>query len=85
NYPNPFNPATEIRFALPSQQPITLKVYDVAGREVATLAAGLHEAGTHAFIWRGENDDGARVASGLYFYRLMTEDGPETRKMMLLK
>ncbi len=85
NHPNPFNPATEIRFALPTKQPITLKVYDVAGRSVATLAAGLHDAGSHTVIWRGEDDAGARVASGLYFYRLTMEDGAETRKMMLLK
>jgi len=85
NHPNPFNPSTEIRFALPTRQPVTLRVYDVAGREVATLAAGLHDAGTHVLVWRGEDDEGSRVSSGLYFYRLTTETGSETRKMMLLK
>jgi hypothetical protein len=85
NHPNPFNPATEIIFALPVKQPITLKVYDVAGREVATLAHGVLGAGTHTIMWRGEDDQGARVSSGLYFYRLSTDTGDQTRKMMLLK
>ncbi|MBC8424940.1 T9SS type A sorting domain-containing protein, partial [bacterium] len=85
NHPNPFNPATEIRFSLPAEQKIVLKVYDVAGREVATLASGLHDAGPHTVIWRGEDDAGARVASGLYFYKLVADDGSQTRKMMLLK
>ena len=85
NHPNPFNPATEIAFALPVKQSITLKVYDVAGREVATLAHGVLGAGTHTIMWRGEDDHGARVSSGLYFYRLTTDSGDQTRKMMLLK
>ena len=85
NHPNPFNPATEISFSLPTKQTVTLKVYDVAGREVATLARGVHTAGPHTVMWRGQDDHGARVASGLYFYRLRTQDGTETRKMTLLK
>ncbi len=85
NHPNPFNPATEISFSLPAKQEITLKVYDIAGREVATLAVGSHDAGPHTVMWRGEDDSGSRVASGLYFYKLVADDGSQTRKMMLLK
>lgn len=85
NAPNPFNPRTEIRFALPSRQPVTLRVYNVEGKLVRTLIQGPREAGAHTVVWEGDDDRGGRVASGLYFYRLGTDHGVLTRKMTLLK
>ncbi len=70
NFPNPFNPSTTIRFSLPENASITLKVYDVSGREVNTLAEGSWDAGTFDALWSGRNSAGEDVASGIYFYRL---------------
>jgi len=85
NVPNPFNPATEISFAVPRAGHVSLKVFDLAGRTVRTLVDGRREAGTHAVTWRGESDSGARAPSGTYFYRLETGGNVLTRKMTLLK
>jgi len=85
NVPNPFNPRTEITFALPKAQPVTLRVYDLTGKVVRTLASGEYPAGTHSVVWQGENDRGAQVASGVYFYRLSTAERDFTHKMLLLK
>ena len=80
NYPNPFNPETRIRFALPEAGPATLKVYNAVGREVATLASGELSAGEHSVIFRAEN-----LPSGLYFYTLKAGVFTQTRKMVLMK
>ena len=79
NFPNPFNPTTTIRYDLPRATKVSLKVYDMLGREVATLAQGLLKAGNYQVQWN------AYVASGIYFYRLQTEEFVETKKMILLK
>jgi hypothetical protein len=65
NYPNPFNPATNIRFSLPARELVTLKVYDALGREVSTLVNSVKDPGTYTVRF-----DGSRLASGVYFYRL---------------
>lgn len=85
NVPNPFNPATEISFAVPRAGHVTLKIFDLAGRTVRTLVDGRREAGSHAVMWRGEDDAGARAPSGTYFYRLEAGGEVFTRKMTLLK
>lgn len=86
NAPNPFNPRTEIRFALPAGGRVTLDVFDVSGRRVCSL---LHErrmeAGEHVVPWTGLDDDGRTLASGVYFYRLETAGKEIVRKMVLLK
>jgi hypothetical protein len=85
NYPNPFNPETTIRFVLPRLGEIRLSVYNVLGQRVAEL---LHEklaAGMYEVHWDGSTASGDRAASGVYFYRLETDFGTQTRKMMLLK
>ena len=85
NYPNPFNPATHIQFDLPEPQHVTLAVYAVDGRQIATLVDAALPAGSHRAIWQGRTDRGEMVASGIYFYRI--EAGPfrKTSKMILLK
>jgi glycosidase len=84
NYPNPFNPSTIIRFAIKEKGPVSLKVYDVTGSEVAVLInddldAGVYEAPFHTNLLPGG------LASGIYLYRLETEHFTDSKKMMLLK
>ncbi|MFH1845559.1 MAG: C25 family cysteine peptidase [bacterium] len=85
NQPNPFNPCTAIEFALPVGQQLQLRIYDVEGRLVKTLAQGFHPAGQHVVVWDGTDGRGARTSSGVYFYRLTTPEKTLVRKMMLLK
>jgi flagellar hook assembly protein FlgD/DNA/RNA endonuclease YhcR with UshA esterase domain len=91
NYPNPFNPSTTIRFGLPVAASVRLTVYDALGREVSTLVNQEMGAGYLTVNWNGTNNDGARVASGVYFYRLQAQtaggNAPfvELRKMLLVK
>lgn len=80
NYPNPFNPNTTIRFALPQTSNVVLKVYDVLGREVATLINGEKLAGNYEV-----NFDASKLASGLYIYTLNAGNFTSTKKMMLMK
>ena len=83
--PNPFNPATTIRFELASPGPVTLAVYDVGGRLVRLLVDHDMEAGRHEAVWDGRAAGGAAAASGVYFYRLETPAFSGTRKMVLLR
>lgn len=81
NYPNPFNPSTNIQFTLPQPANVTLKVYDVLGKEVATLVNGNVSAGVHTVRFEARSN----MSSGVYFYRLETPDMRVTRKLMLIK
>jgi hypothetical protein len=85
NYPNPFNPSTTIKFSVPAACDISLVVYNVLGQEVKTLYDGRIDAGTHDVVWNGDNNSSARVASGVYFYRLRSGDFDRSRKMTLIK
>ena len=80
NIPNPFNPVTRIEFALPEAGFTRLIIYDLQGREVATLIDGEMSAGIHNVTWNARN-----VASGVYIYRLMSGNYVNTKKMILLK
>jgi hypothetical protein len=81
NYPNPFNPSTTIRFSLPTSQVVTLKVYDMLGREVATLVNGERlGAGNYAYQFMANG-----LASGTYIYRLQAGNFVEAKKMTLVK
>ncbi|MCX6157884.1 MAG: T9SS type A sorting domain-containing protein [Ignavibacteriae bacterium] len=86
NYPNPFNPSTVIRFELSVVSDVSLKVYDVQGREVATLVNEKMNAGKYE-VWFDALLGGSsrELASGIYFYRMVTDGYSETRKMFLLK
>ena len=85
NQPNPFNPSTTIVFRLPDNQKVSLRVYDIAGRRVATLVDGILGAGEHRVQWNGRDAMGRRVSSGSYFYELRTPAHRATRTMVLLK
>jgi pectate lyase len=80
NYPNPFNPTTVIRYQLPIKSKVNIKIFDVLGREVATLAKKEELAGDHSVQW-----DASNFTSGVYFYRLTASGFSHTKKMLLLK
>jgi photosystem II stability/assembly factor-like uncharacterized protein len=90
NYPNPFNPSTTISFQLPATSFVSLKIYDVTGKEVETIFSGKLKAGIHQYKWNAKGlasgiSAGGRYASGVYFYRLQTETNSITKKMILLR
>ncbi len=80
NYPNPFNPVTRIKYSVPKTSYLTIKVYDVMGREVATVFDGVQQAGNYTAIL-----DGSNLTSGIYFYKMETNGFVETKKMVFLK
>ncbi len=80
NYPNPFNASTIIKYELPKQSQVTVDVYDILGRRVASLVDDDQVAGYHQVIWSAED-----VASGVYFYKIQAGEYIETKKMMLVK
>ncbi len=80
NYPNPFNPTTNIRFTVPKEGHVTLKIFDISGKEVATYLDSYINAGIYNAPF-----DGSQLTSGIYFYRLTAGDFVETKKMMLIK
>ena len=94
NFPNPFNPATTIQYALPHAADVELTVYNVVGQPVRTLVAEHQSAGRYAVEWDATDDSGHRLSSGMYFYRLQAstraqpgtgKDFREVKKMLLLK
>jgi hypothetical protein len=80
NYPNPFNPSTTIRYSLAQTDHVSLKIFNLAGQEVAPLVDGKQNAGEHHVQWQAVD-----VPSGVYFYQLQTGEKVETRKMILLR
>jgi hypothetical protein len=80
NYPNPFNPVTKINYEIPKQGFVTLKVYDIMGREVQTLVNETKQAGTYSIDFNG-----MQLTSGVYFYKLETAGFSDMKKMMLIK
>ena len=80
NYPNPFNPSTTIRYQLEKTGEVRLSVFDITGKEIAVLVNGSQNAGDHQVEFYGEN-----LSSGVYLYRLVSEDQSYVRKMMLVK
>jgi hypothetical protein len=80
NYPNPFNPSTNIKYSIPADGNVTLKVYDILGKEVSTLVNEFQQAGTFDVVFDGNN-----LASGVYYYQLTSGDLTSTKKLMLTK
>lgn len=80
NYPNPFNPSTQIHYQVPESGIISLKIYDLVGREIATLVEGLVPAGEHTAVFNATN-----LSSGVYLYRLEANNFVATKKMLLIK
>ncbi len=80
NYPNPFNPSTKINFALPKQGLVTLKIYDILGREIRTLVNEVKNAGSYTVDFNA-----SEYSSGVYFYRIQSNDFSDVKRMLLVK
>lgn len=85
NFPNPFNPTTTLLFQVPRAMDVEMVLFDTAGRRVRSLFRGRVDAGEHRADWDGRDDDGVEVAGGVYHYTLLTEDGSQSRKMVLVR
>ena len=85
NYPNPFNPSTKFRYALPEARNVKIIIYDINGSKVTELVNNYQGAGTYEVTWNGKNDLGQQVASGTYIYNVKAGDFVQTKKMILLK
>jgi hypothetical protein len=85
NYPNPFNPQTQIRFEMPYAGKIDLSIYNLLGVKIKTLYSGQKPSGVFTFKWDAKNDNNQLVSGGVYIYKLQSEKGVQMRKMILLK
>ncbi|MDP8201896.1 MAG: T9SS type A sorting domain-containing protein [Candidatus Tenebribacter burtonii] len=83
NYPNPFNPTTTISFSILEESKIELFIYNVKGQKIKTLLNDQISAGEHSIVWNGEDDNNKPVSSGVYLYRLRSDEGVLTSKKML--
>lgn len=84
NFPNPFNPETSIPFTLPKNARVNLEIYNILGEKVYSQMQEF-SAGYHVIIWKGESNQGARVPTGVYFYRVSTPSATQTRRMVLMR
>ncbi|HQY53098.1 MAG TPA: T9SS type A sorting domain-containing protein, partial [Ignavibacteria bacterium] len=80
NYPNPFNPTTNIKFDLPKDVLVSIKIFDMLGREIRTLVNDYKTAGSYTISFNGSD-----LSSGIYYFKIKAEDFEQVRKMMLLK
>ncbi len=83
-HPNPFRTQTQIDYALPYLQKVTIKVYDVSGRKVKTIVDKKQKSGYYSEIWRGDDDNGREVAAGVYFMRITTKENEKQKKVILV-
>jgi hypothetical protein len=85
NYPNPFNPSTMIPYQVPKKTHVSIVIFDVLGRFVATLVNEEKTQGRYFVEWKGENSSGNQAATGVYFYRMKAGHFEASRKMLLLR
>ncbi|MDD3174771.1 MAG: T9SS type A sorting domain-containing protein, partial [Herbinix sp.] len=85
NYPNPFNPSTNIDFGLPTDGRVNISVYNLKGQKVITLLDEFRNSGRHSVTWNGTDEFSKRVASGVYMYKIQADEGRTIKKMLLLK
>jgi hypothetical protein len=85
NYPNPFNPKTEISYTLPEAAQVRVCIYNMLGQKVKTLANEYQAVGRKTISWDGTDEHGNRAASGIYFYRIKAGEFEDTKKMILMK
>ena len=85
NYPNPFNPETQIAYTLSEAGPVELAIYNIMGQRVRTLIRSVQAAGRYQVVWDGRDDRGVQVSTGVYLSRLSTAEGVQVRRMLLLK
>ena len=85
NYPNPFNPTTTITFSIPENSDVLLEVYNTLGERVRMLINENYSSGSYSTIWNGRDDFGYEVNSGIYIYRMVTNNFVDTKRMILMK
>jgi hypothetical protein len=85
NYPNPFNPETQITFNLPNSAKVMIKVFNALGQQVRSLTNSTYEAGTHSVRWNGKDAFGVEVASGVYIYQFKADDFTQVKRMLLIR
>ncbi|MBN2828779.1 MAG: T9SS type A sorting domain-containing protein [Candidatus Cloacimonetes bacterium] len=85
NYPNPFNPETTIAFSLKEAGNVKIEIYNIKGQRINTLVNEVRNAGNHSIVWKGTDSDNRNVASGVYFYRMESQEYTNTKKMLLMK
>ncbi|MCK9559262.1 MAG: S8 family serine peptidase [Candidatus Marinimicrobia bacterium] len=85
NFPNPFNPSTTIRYALPERSKVRLTIYNMLGKEVRTLVNTVEDAGYKSIIWDGLDQRGQLISTGVYIYKIQAGDFTQTRKMVFMK
>jgi len=83
NFPNPFNPETQISYALSEPSFVTIDIFDILGRQVYDFSLGYQKEGNHNVLWTGINTEGKNVPNGVYFYQLNTGKTIKTKKMIL--
>ena len=85
NYPNPFNPTTTISFSVPQKEYVRIEVYDILGKLIKTIVDKEVGAGNYSVVWEGNDQAGAKVASGMYLYRIQAGSFSSVKKMLMLK
>jgi hypothetical protein len=85
NYPNPFNPSTFVKFSVPKDEYVIIKVYDMIGQEVTTLYSGNTKTGIYTLNWDGKYHNGKHVSSGSYIYRMTAGKFVQSKKMLYIK
>ena len=85
NYPNPFNPTTQIRYVLPKAEHVQIVIYNLYGQAVKTVVSEYQKPGFHSVIWDGTSNEGDRVSSGLYYYKVTAGNDSRTKKMIYMK
>ena len=85
NFPNPFNPTTNINFSLKNASNVQIDIFNLKGQRVKTLISQTINAGEHSITWNGNDDSNSPVSSGIYYYKISTEFGEDTKKCILMK
>jgi PKD repeat protein len=85
NYPNPFNPSTTIRYELPERSNVTIKIYNLLGKEIVELVNEFQQAGFKIINWDGKDETGYPVNSGMYLYTIKSNNFSQTKKMLVIK
>ena len=85
NYPNPFNPITTIEYSIPQDCFINITIYNIKGQKVKQLVNNQITLGKHSIVWKGKDDNNKPVTSGIYLYKLKTDNFEKTKKMILMK
>jgi hypothetical protein len=85
NYPNPFNPETQIEYYMPFECHVKLEIFNILGQRIRILVDEYQSGGENSVVWDGKDDNGEEVASGVYFYKLEAEEFSQTKKMVLIR